>query len=191
MSTFSTVLYILNTAGSALVGFIGGALFGRSIRQVNDVVTVVAEVSEEPDDQATVPQTGKTGWFDRVRKFSARFPTQPAIGVIVVVMGALTLLQGVNQNAANEQLNQENKRLTDCLVKYSDDLAAVIKVRSAGAADAQSANDQLWRTIAKNFTAGGGPALKQAIADFLAARDHALDVQKKNPYPDPPRATCS
>jgi hypothetical protein len=191
MSTFSTFLYILNTAGSALVGFIGGTLFGRSIRQVNDVVTTVVAEVPDPDDQTRDELPREPSWRERITRFAARLPTQRGIGVLVVVMAALTLLQGINQNVANEKLNQENKQLTDCLVRYSDSLAAVIKARSAGTADVQAVNDQLWRTIAANFNAGGGPALKQAIADFLAARDRAIEVQRQNPYPDPPRATCS
>jgi len=105
-------------------------------------------------------------------------------GLILVLLGIGTAVQGIVQSKAND-------RLTNCIATYSNDLADAIEVRSKASIEAQRASDVMWQTIASlPQTDEGRAQARKVFEDYIKAREAANRAQAENPYPAPPRAVC-
>lgn len=168
-----TVLsYLAQSLGWAVVGFLGGFLAGRAARDVHRIASAV--------DTAVTGDHTMTKHGPR-----ARINSQTVIAIVVVLLGVLTVIQGLAQSAATD-------RLTQCQTNYSNGFADALNARSQSSTDAQEALDDLMSTVggALQGSAVDRAAVQRAIADYLAKRDAVKRQQQAHPYPPPPRATC-
>ena len=104
---------------------------------------------------------------------------------MVVLLGVLTVVQGLIQSAATD-------RLTQCQADYSTGFADALSARAQASTEAQAALDDLMSTVGGALT-GSAPdraAVQQAIADYLAKREAVKRQQQAHPHPPPPRAVC-
>ena len=165
-----TVLsYLMQSLGWAVVGFLGGFLAGHAARDVH-------RIADAMTGEDTMPQ--RTPRFPRIS-------SQTVIALVVVLLGVLTVVQGLIQSAATD-------RLTQCQAAYSNGFADALNARSQATTDAQDALDDLMATISQAIQ-GSAPdraAVQHAIADYLAKREAVKREQQAHPYPLPPRATC-
>lgn len=105
-------------------------------------------------------------------------------GVVLVLLGIGTAIQGVTQSRATD-------RLTHCIAAYSNSLADVIENRSRASSEAQRASDVMWQTIASlPQTEEGRAEGRRVFQDYVKKREAAWRAQAENPYPAPPRAVC-
>lgn len=168
------VAYLLQSIGWAGAGFLGGVLVGRTARDVHKIAQAV-----EPDDGATMPSD------QPAPQRRTRWPSQTVIAIIVVLLGVLTVVQGIVQSQATE-------RLTRCQASYSNAFADALDARSSASSEAQDALDQLATTVG-NALQGSQDArtrARAAISDYLAKRQALKRQQAAHPYPAPPRAAC-
>lgn len=105
-------------------------------------------------------------------------------GVILVLLGIGTAVQGIVQGRATD-------RLTNCVAVYSNDLADAIEIRSKASNDAQRTLDTLWSNLYSLPQTDEGRARGRKIfEDYVRKREAANKTQAENPYPPPPRAVC-
>ncbi|TDQ01234.1 hypothetical protein [Labedaea rhizosphaerae] len=160
--------YLAQSLGWTAVGFLGGYLAGhaaRDVQRIADAVTGEDTMQRKP----RIP----------------RISSQTVVAIVVVVLGILTVIQGLVQSAATD-------RLTQCQADYSNDFADALDARSQASTDAQEALDDLMSTVggALRGNAVDRAAVQHAIADYLAKREAVKRQQQAHPYPPPPRAVC-
>lgn len=164
-----TVLsYLAQSLGWAVLGFLGGYLVGHAVRDVNRIADAVTGEEIMPP-----------------RRRVPRLSFQTVIAVIVVLLGVLTVIQGLVESAATQ-------RLTQCQSAYSNGFADAINARAQSSAEAQDALDELVTTVGGALQ-GNEPdraSVQQAIAGYLAKRAAVKAQQQAHPYPPPPRAVC-
>jgi hypothetical protein len=169
--------YLAQSLGWAALGFLAGFLAGHAARDVHRIASAVD----------TAVDTAMTGEHDMPRHTPrrARISGQTVIAVVVVLLGVLTVIQGLVQSAATD-------RLTQCQANYSNGFADALNARSQSSTDAQEALDDLMSTVggALQGSAVDRAAVQRAITDYLAKRAAVKAQQQAHPYPPPPRATC-
>lgn len=162
----SALMFLIQTVASMVLGFLVGFLLGRAVRDVHRIADAVT------DEETAVPQDRP----NRPRWLS----TQLVVAAIVVLLGVLTVAQGLIQSAATE-------RLTECQADYSNQFADALEARSAATAQAQSSLDELIAVVAQSIDP---TVIQRAVNDYLAKRDAVQREQQANPYPEPPRDAC-
>jgi hypothetical protein len=179
----TTWAYLLQTVGVGAVSFLLGYLAGRAARDVHRIAQTVTTQEEV----ATGMRTSKS------RASGSRgHVTQFAIAAVVVLLGVLTVVQGLIQSSAT-------RRISDCNAAFANALADAIDARSASNQSAQDALDELMTTIGR--LAATPPAneaeaaqrreeSRKAVTDYVTKRAEVKALQQKNPYPPPPRESC-
>ncbi|AXB41311.1 MULTISPECIES: hypothetical protein [Amycolatopsis] len=165
--------YVFESAGWAVLGFLGGFLVGRAARDVHRVATAITSEEPVPDDQ-TSP---RPRW---------RVPTgQFVLGVVVVLLGIITVAQGIVTNSTT-------RRITECQAAYSNGFADALDARASATADAQTALDELMKAISGYLASPPVPPdkVRAAIGDYLDSRERADAERQQHPYPPPPRDLC-
>lgn len=126
---------------------------------------------------------------DTTAKAPRRITGQLVLGVIVVLLGIITVLQGVSSNNATQ-------RLARCQGAYVSHFADALDARTTASADAQTALDNLMRavsgTLAQPHAAAGGrtEGVRTALDNYLHKRAQADAERRRHPYPAPPRDSC-
>lgn len=159
--------YIIQSFPWALAGILVGWFMGRS--------TVAVESIAEAVKGDTVDTTVKR----------RRRPTSMAVlGVVVVVLGVFTAVQGYVQGAATA-------RLAECQQAYSNGFADALDARSKATVEAQDALDEFLTTVAHITPAPEAQAKFQAaFSEYLDKRAAAKKAQKEHPFPPAPRDVC-
>ncbi|WP_134664024.1 hypothetical protein [Amycolatopsis sp. CFH S0078] len=162
--------YVSESAGWALAGFVVGYLLGRAARDVHRIATAVTPEGHVPDDK---PRTRRAP--------SAQF----VLGVVVALLGIITVAQGIVTNNAT-------RRITECQAVYSNGFADALDARSDSSAEAQAALDDLMKSLGGYLANPPVPPekVRSAIGDYLAKRSEAEAERAKHPYPPPPRDLC-
>jgi len=173
--------YIAQSVPWMLAGLLVGWLMGRS----TVAVETIAEAVQEGDD---VPETTTPATNLRRRR---RFNATHFIGVLLVLLGAFTIVQAYLQDVATERQSRATERLAQCTNAYASGFADAIEQRSKSTAEAQDALDTLLSEFAKiTPTPDGRDAARRALSDYLTKRAEAKRTQAENPYPAPPRDVC-
>lgn len=169
----AVIAYALQSIGWAGAGFLCGVLVGRAARDVHRIATAVTD-----EDGERMPPPHRPRWTERA-------PSTSLIAIVVVLLGIVTVVQGIVQSDATE-------RVTRCQIKYSNDFSDALDARTRASTDAQNALDQLLTTVGDtlNGNASARPRIQQAINDYLAKRAAVKNEQAQHPYPPPPRETC-
>lgn len=117
-------------------------------------------------------------------------PQRPAaqrlIGVVVVLLGVLTVAQGIAANRATE-------RVVECQTRYANGFADSLEARTQASQRAQRSLDELMRSVGSNLAnpnADQSVRVREAIGDYLRSRNQAERERAQNPYPPPPREAC-
>lgn len=169
--------YLTESAGWAVLGFLGGYLLGRAARDVHQVATAIT--TEDITTEDPVPEPSP---------LAARRP-RPAghvvLGLVVALLSVLTITQGIITNNAT-------RRIADCQALYGNAFADALDARATATAEAQTALDDLMRTISASLAAPATPpeAVRDAIGDYLNSRARAETQRQQHPYPPPPRDLC-
>jgi aminoglycoside phosphotransferase family enzyme len=115
------------------------------------------------------------------------FPWQRIFGALVIVLAVMTVLQGV-------VVSQDNRRIAQCVARYSNGFSDALDARSKSSGQSQRALDEMVTairsTLAKPGTTSGQQSLHAAIDKYLAQRQEVLAEQRRHPYPPPPRDAC-
>jgi hypothetical protein len=162
--------------GWSLLGLIVGFLLGRATRDVHRIAATVDTTEEDTMHHEPAGQPPRKRWW------SGEF----ILGVIVVLLGVLTVAQGTVQS-------QETTRLQQCQARYSDGFADALDARSESSDDSQKALDALVTTIGAHLGGAAPPdqqAMQQAINDYVQKRRTATQLRAQHPYPPPPRDVC-
>lgn len=170
-------LYITQSVPWILVGLVVGWFMGRSTVAVEVIADAVHD--DEVDDMSGNDRS------NNAEPRHARFTTIHALGLVVVLLGIFTAVQGYVQGEATA-------RLVDCHRAYSTGFADAIDARSRAAADSQAALDDLLMkvSLALPNTESGGEQVRIALTDYLKKREEAKKTQAENPYPPAPRDLC-
>lgn len=157
-------------------GLVIGFLLGRMTRDTQRIADAVT------DEESAVP--------DDPKKSRRRPSYQAVMGAVVVLLGLVTAVQGLYQDAAT-------RRVADCTRAYSDGFAAALDARSEASTAAQNALDELMSTVG-SLTTGpdAGTAetrdrFRKSLSEYLAKRAEAKKQQQEHPYPPAPRDVCS
>ncbi|MFK0249293.1 hypothetical protein ACIQUM_31730 [Amycolatopsis azurea] len=164
--------YLTESAGWAVLGFVVGYLVGRAARDVHRVAIAITTEDTVPDPQLPAP---------RRRLLTGQF----VLGVVVVLLGVLTVAQGIATNNAT-------RRITECQQAYSNGFADALDARASATTDAQNALDELMKTMSGYLADSPIPPdkVRAAIGDYLAKRAKAETERQQHPYPPPPRDLC-
>jgi hypothetical protein len=165
-------IYVTESAGWAVLGFVVGYLVGRAARDVHRVVTAITPEDTVPEPQPPTPRR--------------RVPTgQFVLGVVVVLLGIITVAQGIVTNSTT-------RRITECQSAYSNGFADALDARSSASTDAQNALDELMKTMSGYLADAPIPPdkVRAAIGDYLHKRAKAETERQQHPYPPPPRDLC-
>ncbi|MFE0021896.1 hypothetical protein [Amycolatopsis sp. NPDC059021] len=164
--------YVFESAAWALLGFVGGYLLGRAARDVHRVATAITTEDTVPDDQPPRSRLRAPGGH-------------VILGLVVVLLGVLTVAQGIVTNNAT-------RRIAECQAAYSNGFADALDARADATADAQTALDELMRAISGYLANPPVPPdkVRTAIGDYLAQRAKAESERQQHPYPPPPRDLC-
>ncbi|SFO82061.1 hypothetical protein SAMN05421810_10166 [Amycolatopsis arida] len=165
-------IYAVESAGWALLGFIVGYLVGRAMRDVHHMATAIPTENTDPD-----PRRGQ----DRSRVP----PGQVVLGVVILLLGGLTVTQGIISHSAT-------RRVADCQATYNNSFADALDARSNATADAQAALDELLKTVSGHLGQPPVPLdqVRAAIDHYLIERARANATRDQHPYPPPPRDLC-
>lgn len=173
-------VYLLQTLGWCAVGFVAGFLAGRAARDMHRIADAVTE-------GGAVPASRRRRMWDRLKP-SGQF----LVALVVVVLGVLTVVQGLIQSAAT-------RRVSQCHAAYANAFADALDARSRASQEAQDALDGLMITIGRLSAtpvadeadrARRSEESRKAISDYVTKRAQAKDQQARNPYPPPPRDAC-
>lgn len=148
-----TLLYLAESLAWTAVGFIAGYLAARMTRDLNTLA------------------------HQRPRHVNGHL----VLGVVVAVLGVLTVAQAYVSTRATE-------RLTECQQRYSNEFADALDARALSAQRAQRSLDNLIRTLADPDA--GQADRRAAVRAYLASRDEAETQQQRNPLPPAPRDLC-
>lgn len=155
----SVLLYMLERLPWAGVGLLGGYFLGLHLRRTEAAMA------------------GSNG-----RKW--RPNGTYVFGVILVLLGVGTAIQGVVQSRATDGLTQ-------CIATYSNGLADAIEARSRASSEAQRASDDFWRALyALPQNDEGRAQARKVFEEYVRKREASNRAQAENPYPAPPRAVC-
>ena len=112
---------------------------------------------------------------------------QIVLGIVVLVLAAVTVLQGFITT-------RETQRLQQCQAQYANAFADALDARTKASAESQQALDRLVgsirSTLDKPGATSGQQPLRSAIDDYLAARAKTTAQQRAHPLPPPPRDVC-
>jgi len=180
-------LYLVQTVAVGAASFLLGFLAGRMARDVSRIARTVTVQGE-----TVAVSAGKPTLRERVENRTGATVAQLAIALVVIALGAVTVVQGIAQSAAT-------RRIATCNENYANALADAIDARSQGSAQAQEALDQLMTTIGRLAstppaddadTARRAEETRKAITEYVDKRTQVKALQQKNPYPQPPRESC-
>lgn len=183
--------YVLESLGWGGAGFIGGVLVGRAAQDVRIIadavstdtaagITAANDTAHLPGDAMDQQQPGP-----RWKRVLTGAPTQVMVAVIVVLLGVITVVQGIGQADANRRVNA-------CLSDYANKVAAALDARSGASTETQDSLDRLIQTVGMTL-AGNADAdrqVHQEITAYLAERAHLKSQQAAHPYPPAPRRVC-
>lgn len=162
--------YATESAGWAVLGFAIGYFVGRAARDVHRVVTAIT-----PNTTDTPPPTGR------------RHPLSghTIVGLIVVLLGVVTVVQGIVTNNATRQI-------AECQAAYSNGFADALDARSSATTATQDALDELVTTVSGYLADSPIPSdkVRVAIGRYLDQRAKAEAERERHPYPPPPRDLC-
>lgn len=130
-------------------------------------------------DNEPASETGQRRWWQRE-------PNQRVVAIVVVLLGILTVAQGLLANNATE-------RLTECQSHYANQFADALETRTQATARTQRALDDLMQTVGATLAdpnAAQRQRIQRAVADYLALRQRSERQRDANPYPPPPRDAC-
>lgn len=176
MNTWDSLSYLAQSIGWGILGFLGGYLAGRTARDVHHIATAIPEGSSTVDKET--PARTRRRW---------RPTGQFLLGVVVVLLGILTVAQGLVSDA-------ETRRLTQCQSTYANASADALDARSKANVAAQDALDALITQIAATSSGGGEPTPAQrekaraVIADYIAKRAEQKTLLQQHPLPPAPRS---
>jgi urease accessory protein UreF len=156
-------------------GFVVGFLLGRMSRDTHDIAVTM--------DQ---------GEFVDERKRRRRPTYQSVMGVVVVLLGLATAVQGIYQDSAT-------RRVANCTRAYANGFADAIDARSEASAASQNALDGwmttldelLTRATPETDTAAARERFRLSTAEYLSKRAEFKKQQAEHPLPPPPRDVCS
>lgn len=165
-------LFVASNLASILIGW----LLGRTGRNA----AVVAAAVEGGDE------TKEGG---RVRLRPLQF-----LGVALVVVSAVTALNGVIVSSQQQELVEDQKSFTECVTGQFNLLLDALEARSSSARDATEQQTAVWRKISevwRNPTPDASKQVQDSIDKYLTLREDANIALRQNPYPEPPRNACS
>lgn len=108
------------------------------------------------------------------------------VAVGVVLIGIVTAVMGF-------VVTRNQDRLAGCVAGYSNALADTLERRAAPQQEATDQLDAVMQAIVKAYQGvpgAGSESVRQAILDYVAAREHVKQTLKDNPLPDAPRDAC-
>jgi hypothetical protein len=178
----AVIAYALQSIGWAGAGFICGVLVGRAARDVHRIATAVTNEDTDEDGVSRMKPPG------RRPRWTERAPSSSLIAIVVVLLGVVTVVQGIVQSNATE-------RLTRCQLEYSNAFSDALNARTAASTGAQDALDQLLNTWLGIGSQNATPEERRAQAlralnDYFAKRQQVKTEQQAHPYPAPPRVSC-
>lgn len=165
------------TIAWTLAGGIGGYMLGRITRDVHHLAN--------PEARVPTPEPEPAAKEHRPRRWHPS--AQLLIGLLVVVLGVGTAIQGIVVNNRVEHLQQ-------CQTRYTSRFADALDARTQATNDSQAALDNLVNTIGKNLGQGGKAnqaAISRALRQYMAQREKTKHERAKHQYPEPPRQACS
>lgn len=173
--------YLIQSIGWAGAGFLAGVLVGRTARDVRRIAAAVSVDDGEGDEDMSEPRRSRRRWIGTAS-------AQTVVALVVVLLGVVTVVQGIVQSDATE-------RLTRCQAAYSNAFSDALNARSGASTNAQDALDQMltaWLGIGnQNATPEERRAQAlRALNDYFAKRDQLKAEQAAHPYPAPPRTMC-
>jgi hypothetical protein len=196
------IAYLVQSAGWAGAGFVGGLVVGRTARDVRHIAQAVqpeppttpdrpGHASGGPDMPSTPdqpPASPPPQPERRARRWARRLDrvtSQRMTAIVVLLLAIATVAQGVVEGQATQ-------RLTHCQSSYSNRLADAIDARSTASATAQDALDQLVTAVGAALHGGqvGAGDFQRAIAQYQTKRAALKRQQAEHPYPAPPRTVC-
>lgn len=175
-TTVDTLVFTSWTIAWTLAGGIGGYLLGRLTRDVHRLANPTLEGERVPEPAVETPR--------RPRRW--RPGPQLLVGLLVVLLGVGTAVQGVVVSNRVEHLQQ-------CQARYSNRFADAIDARTDTSNNSQQALDDLVNTIGKNLGGNGKAnqaAISRALRQYMAQRAKTKQQRAKHPYPEPPREAC-
>ncbi|HCB80540.1 MAG TPA: hypothetical protein DEQ00_04105 [Mycobacterium tuberculosis] len=169
--TSETLWLVVWTIGWTLIGALGGYVLGRLAADVHQLAN--------PNEGGRVnqPTAKEPRW---------RPAPQLIVGLLVVILGVGTAIQGIVVNNRVQQLQQ-------CQARYSNRFADAIDARTTATNGSQRALDELVAAIGKRLDRGGKAdqaAIAGALQRYLTQRDQSKQERAAHPYPEPPREAC-
>ena len=83
------------------------------------------------------------------------------VGAVVVLLGLITVVQGVYQDARTREVAEQAKRTQECTTAYSNGFADAIEARAAASTSAQQALDDLMGTVGQIATGAATPEARE------------------------------
>lgn len=174
-------LYAVQTFAWCAGGFTAGFIVGRAARDVHRLADAVTP------EVHSVPSSSRRRWWHAVPE-----PHPVLVAVIVVVLGVLTVAQGLIASAALDDISR-------CQARYADALADAIGSRSRAGAEAQQALDDLVSSVAAFADstpvdaadlAARRAKVSTVLTQYVSKRNEVKELQRQHPYPEPPRTAC-
>lgn len=161
------------TVAWTLLGGMGGYLLGRLARDVHLLANPTLE--------------GERVHESRIEDAPRRWRPGPRllIGLVIVILGVGTAVQGIVVNNRVEHLQQ-------CQASYSNRFADALDARTDATQQSQQALDRLVATIGHNLNdkRANQAAIADAVGHYRQLRSKAKQQRATHPYPDPPREAC-
>lgn len=168
----TSLTYLAESVPWILAGLVTGFFLGRSTVAVEVIADAVQDGEAEMSDKPAS------------RKRRPKFTTNGVTMGVLIVLGIATAVQTYVQGEATA-------RLTECQTAYANGFADALEARSEASADAQEAQDELWRKVAAlTPTPQARGQFKAALDEYLDKRGQAKEAQAENPFPAPPRDVC-
>lgn len=166
-------LFVASNLASILIGW----LLGRTGRNAAVVAAAVEEGAEAEED----------GRVRIIRPFRV-------LGVAVVVISAVTALNGVIVSSQQQELVNDQREFTECVTGQFNLLLDALEARSGSAREATEQQTAVWKKIAEVWRSPTPDASEQvltSIEEYIRLRNEANTALQQNPYPEPPRNACS
>lgn len=168
----TTFLFIVSNLAALALGW----LVGKTGRNAAVVAAAIEEGAEAEE-----------GGRAKARPFQW-------LAVAVVVVSAVTALNGVMVASQQQELVEDQQTFTACVTDQFDLLIEALEARSGSAREATAQQVAVFRTVAeawRNPTANSSLRVREAIEEYIRLRDDADAALRQNPYPEPPRNACS
>lgn len=180
MTTAELAGLVAWTVGWTVAGGLGGYVLGRlaaDVHRLADPTEPHLEGDRVHDEPLYRPRP------QRQRRPSGRL----LIGILIVVLGVGTAVQGIITTQRVEHLQQ-------CQARYSNKFADALDARTTVSNGSQRALDNLVTTIGAHLgrnKQADQDAIADALQQYLAQRHMAKQERARHPLPDPPREACN